>query len=223
MSAIQGLINQLIKIQSDTFSNDRVQTPYEDETYLKLNMAIMSTLQGAIAEVQYSFLDDVRKEYYVTLLMRYCLEIIQSNEALHHYTEHLSLIADNVRLSSRPVPDTNAAATREEITAGVQNLIVALKDTTLDEFTKRALHIRLNGVRRICKLNELFSTEDVRVQVKLLMADVFAEWDKIVQQDAVFAKKLNKWGTRMLLGCNAFLGLTIDISKVSGLLPPPGD
>ena len=184
-------------------------------------MAIMSTLQGAIAEVQYSSLDEARKEYYGSLLMRYCLEIIQSHEALHNYTEHLTLIADNVRLSSRPVPETKSVATREQITAGVQDLIVALKDTTLDEFTKRALHIRLSGVRRICKLDELFSIEDVRIQVKLVMADIFAEWDKIVQQDAVFAKKLNKWGTQMLLGCNEFLGLTADITNVSGLLPPP--
>ena len=230
MSAMQNLYDTIGYVyEIGNHVTDRM--PDGDANGLDTLTKLTSALQAATAEVQYSSIPEERKNQCIEKLCDYVREIIRGNMYSNHridrerysdIQEYVAVIADNPRLSANTVSDTQISAKREDIITGVGELIKTLNDAAFDDLTKKALYLQLNGIRRICELQTIFSDEDVRVQVKLVMADVFAQWDEVVKQDEAFANKLKAWGARVLSGGSKFLGLTADISEVSGYLPPPG-
>jgi hypothetical protein len=191
---------------------------------------LLQLFDACIEEVVYSEISDDSKSRHCRRLDRFFAQLLHFLRTPHHarkdfdfdrLLEYLELLADNVSRASEAAVQDRAPLNSIGIRDLTTGLIDEVAKSDLAELSKRAITLKLQGIRKMCELPAIFTEREVRMHVKMVMADVFSEWDYFRKQDEAVAVKLKEWASNVLQGSRRLLGLTADAATVAGLISPP--
>lgn len=125
-------------------------------------------------------------------------------------------LGENSKASNR-----TPALDRDAVANFCTETIREINRESMEPLLAAALNAQLVAIRRMAELPPQYSDYQLRRQVKMLMADLLADWKRIERQHEELAEKLRKWCNRLLAGSVLMIGLVADSATIGGLLPPP--
>jgi hypothetical protein len=114
-----------------------------------------------------------------------------------------------------------ASASREDMIRETEALIADVKAWDLEDYAKRALLLQLNNVARVIQASDTYSTADLRLRVKAIIADFASEFAQMDKKHQTQLERLVLWARRGFFAGTVLLGLTADVATITAALPAP--
>lgn len=134
------------------------------------------------------------------------------------HLEQLKSVADQMeeKAISKDTPPDRSDMMRE-----TEALIAEIKTWNLDEYAQKTLLIQLNSIERIIQKADFYSSAELRIKVKCVIADFAIEFAAHDNAYQTHMERLNLWARKGFFAGSILLGLTADVSAVVALLPKP--
>jgi hypothetical protein len=190
--------------------------------------ALIQLGDDAIEEVERAeFRDSTRQMKHVKFIRDIRNRVIdrlvrqgQSTTTLLNATEFASLDGIVDQIAEKGVA-SSGISNRAEIISATESLIEDTKKADVDDYTRKALLIKLHSFQRVVQAADLYSDSQLRSRIKSIVADFAAEFATMDKRHRPFFERVVQWGRSSLRASGGAIGLIADGTTVAGLLGPP--
>lgn len=110
---------------------------------------------------------------------------------------------------------------RAEMVLQTEELINEVKNWEIDGYARDSLILQLNFIIRTIQATDFYSENELRAQVKSVIADFACEFSSMDKKYQTKLERLVQWGRFGLFSGTTLIGLTSDVTAITALLPPP--